>query len=90
MDLTDKDAAPADTIQHLTILVDQSIAGVGSTVWDAEVILAHYLHSLPSKIIGNPPSLPPSLPFLNPCILFCSLMKAPAPCNDFLLLSALL
>ena len=62
MDLTDKDAAPADTIQHLTILVDQSIAGVGSTVWDAEVILAHYLHSLPSKIIGNPPSLPPSLP----------------------------
>ena len=82
MVLTDRNAAPTDTVQHLNILVDQSIAGVGSTVWDAEVILAHYLHSLPSKIIGNPPSLP--------CIFLCVLMKAPAPCNNFLLLSALL
>jgi hypothetical protein len=52
MDLTD--SRPKDTSKHLTILVAQSIAGVGSTVWDAEIILAHYLHSLPSNILGNP------------------------------------
>ena len=53
-DLTDSKFAPIDAERHLTILVAQSMAGVGSTVWDAEIILAHYLHSLPSKTIGKP------------------------------------
>ena len=38
----------------LNILVNQSIESVGTTVWDAEVILAYYLHSLPSHLIGDP------------------------------------
>jgi hypothetical protein len=54
MDLTDSRVASKDTAKHLTILVAQSMAGVGSTVWDAEIILAHYLHSLPSNTLGNP------------------------------------
>ena len=53
-DLADSEGAPTDAAKHLTILVAQSMAGVGSTVWDAEIILAHYLHSLPSKTLGNP------------------------------------
>lgn len=37
----------------LSVLVDQSLATVGSTVWDAEVILAYYLNALPSLLIGT-------------------------------------
>ena len=37
----------------LSIIVDQCISLVGTTVWDAEVILAYYLNSLSEKLIGN-------------------------------------
>jgi predicted nicotinamide N-methyase len=39
--------------ESIVIVVEQSVAGVGSTVWDAEVILAHYLHSLPPIQLGD-------------------------------------
>lgn len=39
--------------EPIVIMVEQSVAGVGSTVWDAEVILAHYLHSLPPLQLGE-------------------------------------
>ena len=37
----------------LSIVVDQCLSLVGTTVWDAEVILAYYLNSLSEKLIGN-------------------------------------
>lgn len=39
-------------ISTINILVNQSIASVGTTVWDAEVLLAHYLNALPPHLIG--------------------------------------
>lgn len=39
--------------ESIVIMVEQSMAGVGSTVWDAEVILAHYLHTLPALQLGE-------------------------------------
>jgi hypothetical protein len=43
--------------ESMVIMVEQSVAGVGSTVWDAEVILAHYLHSLPPLQLGDFPAI---------------------------------
>jgi hypothetical protein len=52
--------------ESMVIMVEQSVAGVGSTVWDAEVILAHYLHSLPPLQLGDFPAI---LTFLS--VLSC-------------------
>ena len=45
--------ADLSVCSDLNILVNQSIANVGTTVWDAEVILAYYLHALPQHLIGD-------------------------------------